>query len=158
MLNARRCSKGKAKLAEGVASQAEISFVALYKNQPSLGDVDLELRSQGFLPQCFGDQVWPIAPALVDNNPHQALNQLLDTDIVYVSDFAHADSMSEEQLKHLAPIVHYCYRSFDPALRCVMLLEQRGAAAADVEHDVESADFKPVETFKTSRHEPNLEC
>jgi hypothetical protein len=35
--------------------------------------------------------------------------------------------MSDEQLKHLALIVHYCYGSFDLALRCVMLLEQRQA-------------------------------
>ena len=31
-----------------MAIQAEISFVVLYKNQPSLGDVDLELRSEGW--------------------------------------------------------------------------------------------------------------
>jgi hypothetical protein len=37
---------GRAKLAEAVAIQTEVSVVTLYKNQPSLGDVDLELRSQ----------------------------------------------------------------------------------------------------------------
>jgi len=122
---------GKAKLAEAVAIQTEISFVTLYKNQPSLGEVDLELRSQGFLPHCFAAiKHWPIAPAVIDNNPRQALNQLLEADIVYVRDFAHADSMSNEQLKHLALIAHYCYRSFDLAVRCVMLLEQRQALEA----------------------------
>jgi FkbM family methyltransferase len=122
---------GKAKLAEAVAIQTEISFVTLYKNQPSLGEVDLELRSQGFLPHCFNAiKHWPIAPAVIDNNPRQALNQLLEADIVYVRDFAHAGSMSDEQLKHLALIAHYCYRSFDLALRCVMLLEQRQALEA----------------------------
>jgi hypothetical protein len=35
--------------------------------------------------------------------------------------------MSDEQLKHMALIAHHCYRSIDLALRCVMLLEQRGA-------------------------------
>ena len=33
----------------------------------------------------------------------------------------------DEQLKHLVLIAHYCYKSFDLALRCVMLLEQRRA-------------------------------
>ena len=47
--------------------------------------------------------------------------------MVYVRDFTQADSMSDEQLKHLALISHYCYRSFDLALRCAMLLEQRHA-------------------------------
>ena len=39
----------RAKLAETVAIQTEISFVPLYKDQPTLGDIDLELRGQGFL-------------------------------------------------------------------------------------------------------------
>jgi len=122
---------GKAKLAEAVAIQTEISFVTLYKNQPGLGDIDLELRSQGFLPHCFAAiKLWPIAPCVIDNNPRRALNQLLEADIVYVRDFAHADSMTDEQLKHLALIAHYCYRSFDLAVRCVMLLEQREALKA----------------------------
>ena len=125
---------GKAKLAQSVAIQTEVSFVTLYEDQPSLGDVDLELRSQGFIPHCFAAvKTWPIAPFVIIDNPRQALNQLLEADIVYVRDFAHADSMSDEQLKHLALIAHYCYQSFDLALRCVMLLEQRQALNAGTE-------------------------
>jgi hypothetical protein len=102
--------------------------VPLYQGQPCLGDIDLELRSQGFLPHCFADiKRWPITPL---RDPSQALNQLLEADIVYVRDFAHPDSMSDEQLKHLALLAHHCYRSFDLAWRCVMLLEQRQALAA----------------------------
>lgn len=122
---------GKAKLAETVAIQTEISFVKLYKGQPGLGDIDLELRSQGFLPHCFAAiKRLPIAPCLINNDPRQGLNQLLEADIVYVRDFTVADSMTDEQLKHLALIAHHCYQSFDLALRCVMLLEQRQALAA----------------------------
>jgi FkbM family methyltransferase len=114
---------GKAKLSETVAIQTEISFVTLYKGQPTLGDIDLELRGQGFLPHCFAAiKLWPIAPCV---DPRQPFNQLLEADIVYVRDFTDPDSLSDEQLKHLALIAHYCYRSFDLALRCVMLLEQR---------------------------------
>jgi FkbM family methyltransferase len=119
---------GKAKLTETVAIQTEISFVTLYQDQPVLGDVDLELRSQGFLPHCFAAiKRWPIAPYM---NTRKPLSQLLEADIVYVRDFAHADSMSDEQLKQLALIAHHCYGSFDLALRCVMLLEQRQALQA----------------------------
>jgi FkbM family methyltransferase len=122
---------GKAKLSEAVAIQTEISFVTLYKNQPSLGDIDLELRGQGFMPHCFAAvKHWPISPCVVDNNPRQALNQLLEADIVYVRDFSRPESMRDEQLKHLALIAHHCYQSFDLALRCVMLLEQRHALEA----------------------------
>jgi FkbM family methyltransferase len=117
---------GTAKLAETVAIQTEISFVNLYKDQPTLGDIDTELRGQGFVPHCFpAIKLWPIAPCL---DPRQPVNQLLEADIVYVRDFIRADSMSDEQLRQLAVIAHYCYRSFDLALRCVMLLERRRAA------------------------------
>jgi FkbM family methyltransferase len=119
---------GKAKLAEAVAIQTEISFVPLYKGQPTLGDIDLELRGQGFLPHCFAAiKLWPIAPCV---DPRQPFNQLLEADIVYVRDFTDPDSLSDEQLKHLGLIAHYCYRSFDLALRCVMVLEQRQIVGA----------------------------
>jgi FkbM family methyltransferase len=122
---------GKGKLAEAVAIQAEISFVTLYKDQPGFGEIDVELRSQGFIPHCFAAvKLWPISPCVVNNDLRQPMNQLLEADIVYVRDFARPESMSDEQLKHLALITHHCYRSFDLALRCVMLLEQRQALPA----------------------------
>jgi FkbM family methyltransferase len=124
---------GAAKLSEAVVIQTEISFVTLYKNQPSLGDIDLEMRRQGFIPHCFAAvKRWPIAPCRINNKPRKPLNQLLEADIVYVRDFSRPDLMHDEQLKHLALIAHYCYRSFDLAMRCVMLLEQRQALNAGV--------------------------
>ena len=119
---------GAVKLSQAVAVQTEISFVTLYKHQPSLGDVDLELRRQGFIPHCFAAvKQWPIAPFVAGGNPRQPLNQLLEADIVYMRDFSRPELMGDEQLKHLALIAHHCYKSFDLALRCVMLLEQRKA-------------------------------
>jgi FkbM family methyltransferase len=122
---------GKTKLAEAVAIQTEISFVTLYKNQPSLGDIDLELRSQGFLPHCVAEvNSRQIGSFLFNNSLIQTSNQLLEADLVYVRDIAHTESMSDEQLKHLALIAHHCYGSFDLALHSVMLLEQRQALEA----------------------------
>ncbi|WP_263997685.1 hypothetical protein [Mycolicibacterium vanbaalenii] len=119
---------GRTKLADAVAIQTEVSFVTLYRDQPTMGDVDVEMRSQGFVPHCFAAvKKWPIAPYVVNNNPRWALNQLLEADIVYVRDFSRPDSLSDEQLKHLALIAHHCYSSYDLALRCVMLLERRGS-------------------------------
>ena len=126
---------GRAKLAHAVAIQTEVSFVTLYKDQPALGEVDVELRNQGFIPHCFAAvKLWPIAPCVVGDNPRQAVNQLLEADIVYVRDFAHPEAMSDEQLKHLALLAHYCYQSFDLTLRCISLLEQRTALAAGTQH------------------------
>jgi hypothetical protein len=47
-----------------------------------------------------------------------------------VRDFSRPELLADEQLKHLALIVHHCYGSFDLALRCVMLLEERKALPA----------------------------
>jgi FkbM family methyltransferase len=122
---------GTAKLSRTVAIQTEVSFVTVYRNQPSLGDVDLELRRQGFIPHCIAAlKQWPIAPCVIKNDPRKPLNQLLEADIVYARDFSRPESIDAEQLKHLALIAHCCYASVDLALRCVMLLEQRGALEA----------------------------
>lgn len=117
---------GRNKLAQCVAIQTEISFVTLYENQPAWGHIDLELRSQGFMPHCFAAvKPWPIAPFAFADQPRRAVNQLLEADVVYVRDFARSDPMTDEQLKHLALIAHHCYGSFDLALRCIALLEKR---------------------------------
>ena len=122
---------GMTKLSQAVAVQTEISFVTLYQDQPPLGEIDLELRRQGFVPHCFVEiKRWPISPCVVNNDPRQPLNQLLEADLVYVRDIARPAAMSDEQLKHLALIAHHCYKSFDLALRCLMLLEQRGVLEA----------------------------
>ncbi|MEJ3816632.1 FkbM family methyltransferase, partial [Campylobacter jejuni] len=41
---------GRRRLAEAVVIQTEVSFLPLYKKQPVFGEIDLELRSQGFIP------------------------------------------------------------------------------------------------------------
>jgi len=121
---------GRKKLAKTVAIQTEISFMPLYENQPTFAEIDAELRSQGFVPHCFAAMKnWIISPLVINNNPRIPLNQLMEADMVYVRDFTKPDSMSNEQLKHLALISHVCYQSFDLTMRCVQLLEQRGVLA-----------------------------
>jgi FkbM family methyltransferase len=117
---------GRKKLNNAVVIQTELQFVDLYDGQPSFGQVDQELRAQGFIPHAFaGLKKWPISPLEFGGNPTQPLNQLLEADLVYVRDFIHPDGMSSDQLKHLGLIAHSCYNSFDLAGRCVALLEQR---------------------------------
>jgi FkbM family methyltransferase len=122
---------GMSKLTNAVAIQTEVSFVCLYEQQPALGEIDSELRRQGFIPHCLvAVKTWPIAPCVINNNPRQALNQLLEADIVYVRDFTRPELMSTGQLKHLAMIAHHCYGSIDLALRCILMLEERGELPA----------------------------
>ena len=120
------------KLADTVAIQTEMSFVSLYKGQPSFGEIDIALRKLGFLPHCFAEvNVWPLAPAVFDNQPQKGLRQLQEADLVYVRDFTRSTNMTAEQWKHLALIAHHCYGSLDLALRAVHMAVELGAAAAD---------------------------
>jgi len=123
---------GQAKLKDTVVIQTEVSFVPLYKDQPSFGDMDLALRGLGFLPHSVsGTKIWPIAPMVVGDAPNRGIRQLLETDMVYVRDFTEADGMSAEQWKHLALVAHHCYGSYDLALKAILALMQLGAVPAD---------------------------
>jgi FkbM family methyltransferase len=123
---------GRHKLAQAVFVQTEVSFVTLYKDQPAWGEVDLELRAQGFMPHCFAHiKRWPMAPAVIDGDPTKPLNQLLEADVVYIRDVRDMDTLSDEQLRHMALIAHVCYGSRDLSLRCLMALQTRKAVAED---------------------------
>jgi len=117
---------GHNKLAGAVAIQTEVSFVTWYQSQPPFGEVDAELRRQGFIPHCFtGLRRSSIGTVPVGGGTPPPPNQLTEADVVYVRDFAQPDVITDEQLKHLALIAHHCYRSIDLTLRCVVLLEER---------------------------------
>jgi FkbM family methyltransferase len=119
---------GRTRLADAVVVQTEVSFICLYEGQPGFGEIDVELRSQGFVPHCFAAvKRWVIAPTVVHNDPRVPLNQLLEADIVYVRDFMRPERLTDDQLKHLCFIAHSCYGSYDLAERCIMLLEGRRA-------------------------------
>lgn len=123
---------GRQKLAQAVFIQTEVSFVTLYQDQPAWGEVDLELRAQGFMPHCFAHiKRWPIAPAVIDADPTKPLNQLLEADVVYIRDVRDMDTLSDAQLRHMALIAHVCYGSRDLSLRCLMALQTRKAVAED---------------------------
>jgi FkbM family methyltransferase len=122
---------GRAKLAETVAIQTEVSFIPLYEGQPTLGEMDVMMRELGFLPHCFAEmKVWPLAPTVVSGQPNKGLRQLLEADLVYVRDFTRARNMTPEQWKHLALIAHHCYGSVDLAARCLNMLAELGAVPA----------------------------
>jgi FkbM family methyltransferase len=135
---------GRTKLADAVAIQTEVSFVTLYENQPTIGEMDKELRRLGFLPHCFAEmKVWPLAPTVVSGQPNKGLRQLLEADLVYVRDFTRASNMRVEQWKHLALIAHHCYGSVDLAARCLNMLAELGAVPADASERYLSSLGKP---------------
>jgi FkbM family methyltransferase len=120
---------GRERLKQAVCLQVEVSFVTLYEGQPAFGEIDTELRQMGFMPHCFqAVKMWPIAPTVIGDNPHKALRQLLEADIVYVRDFSQRENMSAEQWKQLALIAHHIYGSVDLAARAISMAEELGAA------------------------------
>jgi FkbM family methyltransferase len=122
---------GREKLKNTIAIQIEVSFIPLYVGQPVFGEIDLALRQLGFMPHCFVElKRWMIQP-LFGKNPHDAINQMLEADIVYTRDFTKPERMSSEQFKHLAMIAHHCYDSFDLAVNCIHRLAKAGAVDAD---------------------------
>jgi FkbM family methyltransferase len=123
---------GRAKLAQCVFVQTEVAFIALYERQPPFGEVDLELRAQGFVPHRFAHvKQWSIAPTVRDNEPRRPFNQLLEADIVYMRDVLRPAGLADLQMKKLAAIAHYCYASPDLVVRCLLELQQRKALGAD---------------------------
>ncbi|MCL2716474.1 MAG: FkbM family methyltransferase [Alphaproteobacteria bacterium] len=125
-------ANGRTKLERTLFVHTEVSFVPLYEDQPTLGDVDNELRQQGFLPHCFGGVKKAIIPPLLLNNDcWTTLNQLLDGDLVYVRDFRKAAALSERQLRVMALIAHACYGSFDLAYYLLRELARRAQVGSD---------------------------
>ena len=119
-------AEGQGRSGRSVVVQGEPSM-PLYKNQPVFGDVDLALRSLGFVPHTFANiNKRMILPVHFGDNPYASLNQLLEADIVYVRDFTQPDKMNSEQLKHLALVAHHCYASYDLAANCIHNLIAKG--------------------------------
>lgn len=125
---------GRARLAKAVAIQTEVSFVPLYEKQPVFGEVDLELRSLGFIPHMFAAINKKMIAPMLGPDPGAAFNQLVEADVVYVRNFIAAEAMDDEQLKHLALIAHHCYGSFDLALNCIHHLAMRNAVTPDAKN------------------------
>jgi FkbM family methyltransferase len=123
---------GRERLRDAVAVHTEVSFVPLYLGQPTFGEVDGELRSQGFVPHSMPAlKQWAIAPTVFGDNLYTPGNQVLEADMVYVRDIAHPQQMTSEQLAHLAMIAFHIYGSVDLAVFCIIALQQRGRAPED---------------------------
>jgi FkbM family methyltransferase len=109
-----------------VAIQLEVSFVNLYENQPSFGDLDLWMRSNGYVPHTLIDlKRWSITPTIFNNNFRIPGNQLLEADIVYIRDPLDLHALTSLQLKKLVALSHYCFGSIDLCVFLLLELERR---------------------------------
>tara|TARA_B100001057_G_scaffold458041_1_gene506899 strand:+ start:306 stop:1154 length:849 start_codon:yes stop_codon:yes gene_type:complete len=123
---------GSLKLKNCLAIQLEVSFVCLYEDQPSFGDIDLWMRKNGYIPHCFLDvKRWSITPTIFNNNFRIPGNQLLESDIVYIKDPFKLNSLDNTQLKKLILISHYCLKSIDLSVFIILELEKRNILVKD---------------------------
>ena len=117
---------GKLKLKKTLFIDTEVSFINLYNNEPTIGEVDIELRKFGLEPHTFRHiSKNIIAPMVINNDPFKHLNQIVQADIIYVKDFREFEKLDDDDLKKICLIAHYCYSSWDLAFKCIHSLIER---------------------------------
>ncbi|MBP2316079.1 FkbM family methyltransferase [Azospirillum soli] len=104
---------GTRALSSALVLETEAEFVALYKQQPLFGDLQVFLRQHGFILHKFldiaGRSYRPIRPA----NPFQATSQILWADAVFVRDVSRLDMWGNEALLKGALVLNDIYQSYD---------------------------------------------
>ncbi|MCR9294965.1 MAG: FkbM family methyltransferase [bacterium] len=93
--------------------QTEVEFLPLYRDQPLFSEVELYLRSRGFVLHRFlhfGTRSF--APFSRTDGKHAGPQQLW-ADALFVKDFSRLELLSERQLVVLATLMHDVYHSWD---------------------------------------------
>ena len=123
---------GMLKLNKCLAIQLEVSFVCLYQNQPTFGEIDLWMRENGYIPHRFIDiKRWSISPTIFNNNARSPGNQLLESDIIYIKDPFKLELLDDIQIKKLILLSHYCFHSVDLCVYFILELEKRNILQKD---------------------------
>ncbi|MBF9029665.1 FkbM family methyltransferase [Rhodobacterales bacterium HKCCE3408] len=124
---------GTRTLADAVAVVTEVRFHRIYEDEPLFGDLDAELRAQGFRLHKF-----LFTKSVMMPHAHEAevvrprlTSQLLDGDAVYLRDGA-LGSFGDDALHFLALAADAVFDSPDLALGCLDELIARGLAPADL--------------------------
>ncbi|MEO8530264.1 MAG: FkbM family methyltransferase [Deltaproteobacteria bacterium] len=123
---------GRAKLANAICVIPELRYHRLYVDEPLMGDLDCELRAQGFTLHKF----MPTGSMHLQNSqsarPAIAAisNQLVDGDAVYIRNLEDADAWSDDQLAFLAIAANGIFNSADLCLRALDHLVARKAIPA----------------------------
>lgn len=95
----------------------EVEFIPMYKDQPLFGDIDVLLRSHGFLfhrfVELFSRQMKPV---IINNDPFHAGSQLVFAEAaVFVRDMTRLEELTGPKLRALAALLHDVYGSVDLA-------------------------------------------
>lgn len=116
----------KSKLSNAVAIQTEVRFFPLYIDEPTFGDLDSELRGQGFQLHNFtGLKIFKFNTPYTKTIRRKHKRQLLDGDAVYIRDVRKIHSFSESQLQHLGQLALLVFEATDLAVLAISELERR---------------------------------
>lgn len=119
---------GRRVLKNAICVIPEVRFYRMYEDEPMLGDLDAELRDQGFVLHKFLHQKAVCLPGTQKNKFAKAgWSQLLDGDAVYIRNIEDPDAVSVDQLKMLALAADAVFNSYDLVAHCLDLLAQKGA-------------------------------
>lgn len=125
-------SNGRTALSDAVLVQTEVRFLPLYDGEPSFGDLDRELRAQGFQ---FHDFDF-LKRASLRSESHGRLRprtnrQVVDGDAFYIRDLTKVAQMSDAQLFRLAILADAVMKSPNVVLFCLDTLAARGVVGPD---------------------------
>lgn len=99
--------------------EIEVEFLQQYEDQPLFSEIELILRSKGFVFHSFtGYGSRFLKPAENPIDPYDTLNQWMWSHAVFVKDYLTLPLSSEEYIK-IALIAHNVYGSYDLALHCL---------------------------------------
>lgn len=129
---------GRKKLSDAVAVVTEVRFSPIYEDEPLWGDLDAELRGQGFaLHKLMFAKSVPAASSVQQQMFKPRLkNQLMDGDAVYIRDPLKMDDWSDAQIKRLAVAAAGVFDSLDLTFHCLDAL-----IAREVLPETASQDF-----------------
>jgi len=115
-----------ARMAETLVVHTEVEFMPMYVGQPLFADVDLFMRSRGFMLHRFEPLVTrDFKPLLFGTEPYVGHSQVLWADAIYLRDLTRLHLLSPEQLLKMSVILHDCYRSYDVVLYLLREYDRR---------------------------------
>lgn len=139
-------------LAGAVAVIVELRYSRLYRDEPMMAGVDVELAQQGFTLHKFLETK---SRALRNSQlgrlrKRKMLDQVLDGDAVYLRDPAGIAGWSVDQVAQLAVLASQVFASHSVALFCLDELVRRKAVPADA--PARYADALPADYHKAASH------
>jgi len=113
-------------LENALVIQTEIQFVPLYTGAPLFGDIDVYLRSRGFMfHTLISHACRTFKPIIAGGDEEAGLRQYVWGDAVYMPDITKLGDLSREQLLKLALIMQDVYGSVDVAFEALNAIDLR---------------------------------